>query len=183
MKNLFPAQLLFIVCLLFSAKLSAQNVPVDSITGLITYEGVVEVKGVPAAELYKRANEWFMEYYKNPAEVIRENDAQSNKITGKHRFRISNPPDKSGNKGEAGLVQYTLNVAARDGRFRFEISEFTWKQLSAYPCERWMKTTEPGYNPVYAEYLNQLDTQTREIIASLKNAMMQEKLQKDRDNW
>jgi hypothetical protein len=51
------------------------KVPVDSVTGKITYEGVVDVKGVAAGELYQRINAWFQSYYKNPTEVIRENDS------------------------------------------------------------------------------------------------------------
>lgn len=55
------------------------KVPVDSVTGKITYEGIVEVKGVAAGELYQRINAWFQSYYKNPTEVIRENDSINNK--------------------------------------------------------------------------------------------------------
>src|SRR5688572_22173895 len=70
-------------------------VPVDSITKLITYEGVVEVKGHAAPALYQRANDWFQTYYKNPKEVVRENDSVKFRIVGKHLFKINNPPDKA----------------------------------------------------------------------------------------
>src|SRR6185295_5838676 len=67
-------------------------VPIDTITKLITYQGVVEVKNTPAAALYKRIIDWFNTYYKNPTEVIRENDSVGNMVMGKPRFRITNLP-------------------------------------------------------------------------------------------
>lgn len=161
----------------------APVIPVDSITKLITYEGVIEVKDVSADVLYQRIGEWFRTYYKNPGEVIRENDSLKRSITGKPRFRISNPPDKEGVKTDAGLVQYTINVSAREGRFRYEISAYNWKQLSYYPCERWLDTTFPSWAPVNYEYLRQLDSYTQETINNLHQALTHEKPVKNREDW
>jgi len=159
------------------------QVPVDSITKLITYEGVTEVPGMKADALYKRAMEWFKTFYKNPTEVIRENDSLKFKIVGKPRFKINNPADKEGTKTDGGLAQYTITVAARDGRFKYEITEFNWKQISYYPCEKWMDTKSQTYTAVYAEYLHQLDQYTNDLVKNLKAAMMNAKPVKDRDKW
>lgn len=159
------------------------TLPVDSITKLITYEGVVEVNGVAADELYRRMQQWFGLFYKNPGEVIRENDSIKFKMIGKPRFRISNPPDKSGLKTDAGIVQYTIQVAAKEGRFRYEITEYNWKQLSYYPCERWMDTKAQSWVPAYNEYMQQLDKYTRDLIANLHQALSHAKSVKDRDDW
>ena len=75
------------------------------------------------------------------------------KITGKPRFKIYNAPDKTGLKTDAGLVQYTITLAVKEGRFRYELTEFNWKQLSYYPCERWMDTKSQTHLPVYNDYL------------------------------
>lgn len=159
------------------------KVPVDSITGKITYEGVVDVKGVAAGELYQRINAWFQSYYKNPTEVIRENDSTNHKMIGKPRFRLSNLPDKNGVKTDGGVTQYTITVAAKDGRFKYEITEVNWKQLSVFPSERWMDTKSPSYAPVYNDYLQQLDKTALEVIASLKKSVSETKPVKDKDNW
>ena len=159
------------------------KVPVDSITHKITYEGVVDVKGVAAGELYQRINAWFLSYYKNPTEVIRENDSTNHKMIGKPRFRLSNLPDKNGVKADGGVTQYTITVAAKDGRFKYEITEVNWKQLSSYPAERWMDTKSTSYAPVYNEYLQQLDKTALEVIASLKKAVTEVKAVKNKDNW
>ncbi len=166
-----------------SATITPYKVPVDSITKKITYEGVVDVKGVAAGELYQRINAWFMAYYKNPTEVIRENDSINHKMMGKPRFRLSNLPDKNGVKSDGGVTQYTITVAAKEGRFKYEITEVNWKQLSVYPAERWMDTKSTSYAPVYNEYLQQLDKTALEVIASLKKAVTEAKAVKNKDNW
>jgi hypothetical protein len=183
--------LTFLFCITLVSILPAQKnttttatpVPVDPITKLITYEGVVDVKGASANTLYTRALDWFNTHYKNPSDVIRENDADGAKIVGKARFKITNPPDKSGTRGDAGLVQYTITLAARDGRYKYEIQEISWKQLSVYPCERWLDKTAAGYLPVYNEYLIQVDKEMMDLIASFKDHLSHEKPVKDKDNW
>lgn len=159
------------------------KVPVDSVTGKITYEGIVEVKGFAAGELYQRINAWFQSYYKNPTEVIRENDSINNKMVGKPRFRLSNQPDKNGVKTDGGVTQYTITVAAKDGRYKYEITDVNWKQISVFPSERWMDTKSSSYSPAYNDYLQQLDKTALEVIAALKKAVTEAKAVKDKDAW
>ena len=185
-KSLALLLLVFVAQISFAQKnapVAPVVLPVDSITKLITYEGVLEAKGVGADALYQRALTWFRGFYKNPGEVIRENDSIKLKITGKPRFKIYNAPDKTGLKTEAGLVQYTITLAVKDGRFRYELTEFNWKQLSYYPCERWMDTKSQTYLPVYNDYLTQVDGYVKDLVAKLHEAMTHEKPVKDRDNW
>jgi hypothetical protein len=144
---------------------------------------VIEVQNLKAEILYSRILAWFRTYYKNPTEVIRENDSLKFRVVGKPRFKIFNPADKEGTKTDAGLVQYTLTVAAKDGRFKYEFTAFNWKQASYYPSERWMDTKAQMYTPVYNDYLLQVDTYTKETINSLKNAVTKDKPVKDKDNW
>ena len=159
------------------------ELPIDSITHLITYEGVLDVRGVSSAELYKRMQEWFKTYYKNSSEVIRENDSVKYRMTGKPRFRIQNPPDKNGLKTDAGLIQYTIIVAAKDGRFRYELTEFNWKQPSYYPCERWLDTSLASWSPACYDYLRQLDSTTEQVVTNLHEFLSHAKGEKNRDDW
>ena len=157
--------------------------PIDSITKLITYEKVVDVKGSTANVLYSRINDWFHSFYKNPTEVIRENDSIKFRIVGKPRFRMSNPPDKSGIKTDGGTVQYTITVAMKDNRFKYELTEFNWKQLSYYPCEKWMDTKSAFYLPAYNDYLIQLDKTANDVINAVIQAATHDKSAKDKDAW
>lgn len=158
-------------------------VPLDTITNKITYEGVIDVKGVAADELYNRFYNWFKTFYKNPTEVIRENDSTTHKIVGKPRFRIANPPDKQGNRTDAGVAQYTITVLAKDGRFKYELTDFSWKVISVFPAEKWLDTKSSGYVPAYNDYLQQLDKNSIDVIGALKKAVTETKPVKNKDNW
>jgi hypothetical protein len=165
---MFPATFLFAQD---KQQFNTDNIPVDKISKLITYTDVVPVKGISTKVLYKRAFDWFNKYYKNPTDVIRESDSTKGTIVGKSRFKISNAPDKKGLRTDAGLIMYTIKVNIREGRFKYEITELNQKALSYTPLEPWLDTTSKTYTPAYVGYLEQIDTQLRETIESLKTAM------------
>jgi len=159
------------------------KLPLDSITNLVTYEMVVPVQGSTSEMLYKRALEWFHAYFKNPTEVIRESDLEKGRIMGKPRFKIYNPADKDGLKTDAGNLQYTITIAVKEGRYKYELTAFNWKQASYYAIERWMDTKAQSYSPVYNHYLTQTDEYAKDLIRNLKAAMASDKTAKDKDNW
>ena len=188
MKSLSILVLSFLLSLSSAAQKNAApatvvKMPLDSGTQLVTYDMVVPVQGTSSAVLYKRALEWFHAYYKNPTEVIRENDAEKGKIVGKPRYKIYNPADKDGLKTDAGAVQYTITLAVKEGRYKYELTAFNWKQPSYYAIERWMDTKAQSYSPVYNHYLTQTDEYAKDLIRNLKAAMSSDKTAKDKDNW
>lgn len=161
---------------------NTDNIPVDKISKLIDYTDVVQVKGTSTSVLYKRALAWFNTFYKNPTDVIRENDSTKGVISGKSRFKISNAPDKTGLRTDAGLVMYTITVSIREGRFKYEVTELNQKATSYLPLEKWLDTTSRTYTTAYVGYLEQVDTQVRETIDNLKKAMTTTPPVKN-DNW
>ena len=188
MKPLSILVLSFLLSLACAAQKNATPIavvklPLDSITNLVAYEMVVPVQGATSDMLYKRALEWFHAYYKNPTEVIRESDVEKGKILGKPRFKIYNPADKEGLKTDAGAMQYTITIAVKQGRYKYELTAFNWKQPSYYAIERWMDTKAPGYTPVYNHYLTQTDEYVKDLLRNLKAAMASDKTAKDKDNW
>jgi len=158
------------------------QLPMDN-TNKITYEEVVDVPGKSADEIYKKIMNWFQTYYKNPGEVIRENDSLKRSITGKPRFRIQNPPDKEGTKSDAGLVQYTITIAAKDGRFKYTLTDFNWKGNSYYACEKWYDTALPSHTPAMNDYLLQTDNYAKSTIGNFKIAITTDKPVQNKDNW
>jgi hypothetical protein len=187
MKGIFLAVILAFGCLISIAQTSPVTpfpVSLDTVSKMITYQGVVEVKGVKADELYKRIDAWFRSYYKNPSEVIRENDSVKFIMVGKPRFRLLTQLEKDGPKVEGNsTVQYTVTIAARDGRFRYELTAFNWKQPSYYACEKWLDIKASSYQPVFNEYLQQLDKNSLETITSLKSVITKERVTKAKDAW
>ena len=161
--------------------IQAPEMPVDESTKLITYTGVVEVKAMNKNELYKRGLEWFNVYYKNPSDVIREKDSINFKIVGKSRFKIFREANENGVKMDGGLIQYTIMVICKDGRFKYELTAINWKQQSYYPIEKWIAEKE-RYKE-YSWYLSQTDTMMKEVVKNLETAMKTTPKANNKDNW
>jgi hypothetical protein len=156
--------------------------PIDATSKLISYTNSQEVAGLSAGILYHKAIEWAGTFYKNPNDVIRERDSVAGKMVCKGRFKISNPTDKKGVASDAGLVQYTLTILFKDGRYKYTITEINWKQTSYYAAEKWMDKTNGYYKVEYDYYLQQVDEQCHEIIKNLDKGMRLVAIQK-KDDW
>lgn len=114
---------LLLLCLLAGGLRAAGQVsplPVDSTTGKITFQGVVQVPGVSQAELYSRAREWFALNFASGKAVLDMDDRADGKLigTGYSTFYYAYI-----------LTPYTyqlwrtFKVYVRDGRFRYEITD------------------------------------------------------------
>ena len=168
-------KIFFLGTLLFCSILSyAQNsLPVDDETKLITYKKVTDVAGVAKAELYNRSFNWANTFYKNPANVIREKNAEEGKLVIKARYKIFDQPDKKTKvAADAGDVMYTLTIECKDGKFRYRLSNFNWQQTSAFAAERWMDTKNQYYKTDWAGYLTQTDEMAKKLTADLEKAVI-----------
>ena len=158
------------------------TLPVNDESKLISFEKVLEVPEVKKNEIFDRAMNWISAYYKNPTDVIRERNPDAGKILCKARFKIFNEPNKDGIATDAGVIQYTLTLQFKDGKYKYEITEFNWKQLSYYPIERWLNTSSPSYNKAYEYYLLQVNDYSFKTIADLEKNMAIKKKEK-KENW
>lgn len=67
-----------------NAQKETPNLPIDSVTKMITYTEVVNVDtSLSKLELYSRAKEWFAKAYNSSQNVIQIEDKESGKIVGK----------------------------------------------------------------------------------------------------
>lgn len=178
--------ILFTVNFLYAQKgneelIKVPDIPVDKDTKLITYTKVLTIGGTKE-ELYKKALSWFNTYYKNPKDVIKEQNETDNKILGKHRFNFNNPPDKKGSTAFAGILQYSIYVFAKDGKIKYEIKDFNLKDASYQPVEYWLDKTSQKYSAKCDYYLLELDTKINEVIADFEKFMLS-KEKKTEDNW
>lgn len=158
------------------------DLPIDDGTKLITYSKVMEMPGVTKDSLFAKALAWCNSYFTNPADVIREKDAESGKILCKARFKVMNPPDKKGLTTEGGVVQYSMNLLFKEGRYKIVLTEYNWKQASNYPVEKWMDTTNAFYKPEYAHYLQQVSDKSKEILSAFEKGMKMDNSKK-KDDW
>ncbi|MCD4745439.1 MAG: DUF4468 domain-containing protein [Bacteroidales bacterium] len=159
---------------------STTSLPIDEDTKLITYQEVVQETGTKD-ELFNRAVMWINFFYKNPVDVTKVRDPESGIIKGLHRFKIYKT-DKKGNKTDAGVIMYSINLQFKEGRYRYTITDFILKQSSRFPIERWLNKDHRAYNSNWDDYLNQVNIFTNSLIKSLKKGMKPENKKTD-DDW
>jgi len=179
-----PVLILLASAIIYSGSdLRAQNgtskMPVDPDTKLITYKEVVTTTGTPA-ELYNRAIAWVNKQYKNPADATKVRDPSSGVIEIIHRFEITQKVQ--GVTLMAEVVDYSLKLELKEGRYRYIITNFNAKDVSRQPVERWLNKNDQSYIPAWDDYLKQVDDLTHKLIESLKLGM-QPPAAKKPDTW
>jgi hypothetical protein len=162
------------------------NIPVDKDTKLITYTEVVPVNNVPKDSLYNRASGWFQTYFKNPGEVIKQQNPEEGTITGVHRFKLSKEvestkKEKGTVKNDAGFVSYTVSIMCKDNKFKYELTKINWKQQSYFPIEKWMDRSSKSFTPDYDNFLAQTDEYMKKLAKDIKEGMTQEAKKKKAD--
>jgi hypothetical protein len=152
-------------------------VPVDEDTKLITYKDVVTQEG-DKTKLYYRAIEWVNANYKNPTEATRVRDEENGKLEIRAAFKVFNT-DKKGLKTDADVINYTLKLEFKPGKYRYTFTDFSIAAVSKYPLERWLDKKDPRYTPACDGYLMQVDSVVNVKIESLKEGMVAKVIKKD----
>ncbi len=111
-------KLLLIILVFGITKLHAQPDMPKAKNGMITYENVVEMEGMPKGLLYANAKYWFSNYYKSPR-VIQADSAMEGVIHAKSMFSIFKEP---GSTTKAGVINYTLHLIIIEGKYKYSIS-------------------------------------------------------------
>ncbi|MDP6909197.1 MAG: DUF4468 domain-containing protein [Flavobacteriales bacterium] len=153
------------------AELSWPAMNLDPKTNLITYSEVSEVAGVPSADLYDRAMGWVKGYYKNYAEKLRKNDRDAGEIEIFGRFPIF-AYDKKGVKttSREGLIQYTLVIRFRDGRYKYTLNKLNLKDMSYQPLELWLDRDHHNARN-HSFYMTDVDLELNEMLNKMKAAI------------
>jgi hypothetical protein len=181
MKTLFT-----IIVVLLSLTANAQNWPIDKETGKITFTEVVTIDSATKNDLYLRAREWFAKTYNDSKEVIQVDDKETGKIIGKAIYRVN---VHSFGIHPGGIVNYTILLLVKDGRYKYEITDLYHEggqsglgsggnlanEKSA--CGNFMLTQK-----YFSEIKQQSYDQTISLIDSLKLAMKSKSLTKN-ENW
>jgi len=171
MKHVFlklPLIALVINTLTLSAQEIIPQLPIDPDTKLITYKEVVTETGTKA-EFFNRAIEWINKQYKNPADATKVRNPETGLIDIIHRIELTY--EEKGLTRPAGTVDYSFKIELKEGRYRYTITNFTYRQASRVPLEKWMDKKDKAYSPAWDDYLKQVDEFTRKLIESLKLGM------------
>lgn len=166
-KIILPLLLLSFVSV--KAQQNTATLPVDPDTKLITYKEVVTVTGTPT-ELFNRAIEWVNKQYKNPTDATKVRNPATGLIEIIHRIELTR--DDKGVSRPAGIVDYAMKLEIKDGRYRYTITNFNFKDVSRQPIEKWMDKKDKAYTPDWDNYLTQVDVATKKLIETLKQGML-----------
>lgn len=94
----------------------------------ITYSGVVQVEGKTAAQLYDMALMWYNDAFKSGKDVLQITDKEGGKLMGKAVFTHTIELIGALNTTE-GKVTYSVKIFVKDGRYKYEISDFISESL------------------------------------------------------
>ena len=157
------------------------NIPRDEATGLITYKEVINEPGLKDT-LFNRCSTWLHIFYANPWEATKVRDQASGIIKIQHQFRIYNYDD-TGNKQDAGMIQYNAKIEFKDNRYRIVVDNFVLKTASRYPVEKWLDINAPDYDVKWKSYLEQINSFVNdELLKSLNENMKPAKKVKE-EEW
>jgi hypothetical protein len=177
MRNLILPMLLLATIIV---KAQPAAIPIDKETGHVVYTEVVNVNGTSAEDLYKRMYYWFRTFYVNPSSVIEADSRPSAYIKGKHAVIVYDTINGKANKH--GLVKYTIEVAAKDGRYRYTINEIFYDVVPKLYVEKWLDDKAPNKLVNY-NYLNQVDSFMGNLVTKLKATMAEPVPEKKKDDF
>lgn len=148
------------------------KLPFDSLTNKIAYSDVVKVDSlISKQELISRAREWFAKAYKSSTNVIQMEDKEAGRIVGKALIQVYHK--SLGTNYPSGDINYTISIYAKDGRYKYEITNFYHETYGV--CEKMINTTDKimgiSYQKTYNYYLYQVDDNIKTLISDLKSAM------------
>jgi hypothetical protein len=161
---------LFFCMLMMAGAIHAQDttlagiVPVDE-SGMITWQGVVQVPGKSKDDLYKKGIEWVNSYFPNASSVTKKRSPEDGLIEGAYSIRLTD--EVNGQKVPSKTINYRFKLEFRDGRFRYTINEFTLKADSRFPLERWLDKKGPYYDIKNKPYLEQIRDTINEMIGKM----------------
>ena len=171
------------------------ELPIDTLTKMITYTEVLNIDtSITKQELYSRAREWFAKTYNSSQSVIQMDDKENGKIVGKALTQVYHKA--MGSNFPSGHINYTISIYLKDGRFKYEITNFyhTGQFVSGGnriadfgPCEEMINTKKKtwgmSYQKTFNYYLAQLDTKTKSLINDLKESMSNKNLGNKKNDW
>lgn len=172
MKKITTFLILTVLVMAFSIpqqERNTYNMPIDKETGKITYVEVVKEDGT-TVELYDRAFLWAKKYFVNISSAIKTRDREAGLMSGTQRFKVQST-DKKGIKVDAGVISFEFTIEFKDGRYRFKATDFKQADNAGNSVEAWFDDTNEKAIPIHKEIFEQIDTETKALILSLKEGM------------
>lgn len=146
----------------------------------VYYMDVVPEEGVDRAELFRRATNWYKQFYKNPTGAIESADSVNGIMLFKPAFSAYRTKDEV--KVQSAVVKYTLTLSFKDGKYRYEIMNVNLKAASYLPIEKLFDQSDPNISDNY-NTLNEAHNYFTNLIVDLKAGMREPSVKKKKDDW
>ena len=172
------------VLILLFTKSRAQKLPIDSITGKITYTEIIHADKLSKNDLYSKINEWFAKSYNSATDVIQLNSKEDGKIIGKGLFVFTVIHRYNNIKTPVLIkVAYTLSIYIKDNKFKYEISSFyTITEMGQSPLESYSTDKEKMKEDLKKTFKNENQLEKRVVEQIEFNQAILEKTDKEVSN-
>ncbi|MFH1118713.1 MAG: DUF4468 domain-containing protein [Bacteroidota bacterium] len=180
--------LLFIIMILTyisSAQDDMRQLPRSQTTNKICYTDIITLDTTFKRNLlFSNASEWFAKTYKSSKDVIQLSDREGGKIVGKAAMKVYHKA--LGTDNFSGYVNYTISIYVKEGKFKYEITDFTHSGAPAGSygnAEGWYTRDGKMWRKYFDYYLQQIDQNTKSLIGELKQSMMKRDVGSNNDAW
>jgi hypothetical protein len=163
---------LILLILLLSPLLAwGQIFHIDPTTHKLTYTEVTEVAGAPQSELYDRARRWFDFQYAYATDVALSEHEEEGELRIQSELPLKVSP------GSSGVVRYTFTLSVKEGKYRYLITDFTFR----YPDRQPLAFEDPRMHPQMKIFFK-TDERVQLLLAGLHQKMIR-KVTAQMDDW
>jgi hypothetical protein len=149
------------------AALKAQ-MPYDSAKGRVIYTEVVQVSGAPTKDvIYTGIRAWFAQKYNSATHVLKMDDKENGTLICKAIDKVTPQLSLGGTVNFS--VSYTLSIMIKDGRYKYEITEFQVDDKNR--IEEYLNPVNKRAAKLLNQIVEQTDNDMRALIASLKKSV------------
>lgn len=149
--------------------------------GKVTYTGVSPRDSLTADQLYLYTRRWVVDQYKSGKDVTQMDDPANKEVIARGWFpALWNVTFYAPTEIQ---VWHTISIQCRDGRFKYEVTDFSikWFVGAPYstwydsPIEEWNRAREKNVVKVY----EQVHLKVAEMLRSLSDAIAEGAAEKD----
>jgi hypothetical protein len=164
MKKLILIALLGILCLSVKAQIKdtiGLNLPI--VDDKIVYEGVVEVPGKTKSDLYQRAQQWFVDFFKGSDNVIQNQDKDAGLIVGKGMLDFNA-------RVALGMTlvvhdKLYVKIICKDNKYKYFVYDMTYGPSDGN------EKNSVSYDNIYRHLIGTLDKVGNKKIGGSKTAL------------
>jgi len=154
----------------------------------LIYSEVIKVdSNISKSELYNRAKTWFVTTYNSSNDVLQLDDKENGQLIGRAIIKYKSKRTYMGSDLTIGYIKYTIKIFVKDGRYKYEISNFIHKStyytnpssmglitVDEFPLIKPRNLTKNVSNKIWLDIKNQINNNISNLILGLKLDMLKE---------